>query len=216
MWSPPHIAGSSGRVEAAPLTPDWEGTTIIFEVEDTGDGATIHFRHQGLDPRTRVLRHVPRGLDALHRQPGLLRRDRSGTAEPRKVVEPRWPRQRGEWRPDAGAPRHRQPRRNRRRPAGAGRPQPARHHPAHSRHRAPGRADRGALHADPAGGEPAPRGAQEGRPARRAPRGHPSAVPVPVRRARRRCASCSTSSGPTRCERLKRVVERDHPKRGTK
>jgi uncharacterized protein YndB with AHSA1/START domain len=37
-------------VDSAPLTPDWEGTTIMFEVEDTGDGATIHFRHQGLTP----------------------------------------------------------------------------------------------------------------------------------------------------------------------
>jgi hypothetical protein len=37
-------------VEAAPLTPDWVGTTIIFELEESGDGATIHFRHQGLTP----------------------------------------------------------------------------------------------------------------------------------------------------------------------
>ena len=28
--------------------------------------------------------------------------------------------------------------------------------------------------------------------------------------------TCSTSSGRTRCERLKRVVERDHPKKGAK
>jgi uncharacterized protein YndB with AHSA1/START domain len=38
-------------VDSAPLTPDWVGTTIVFEVEDTGDGATIHFRHQGLTPQ---------------------------------------------------------------------------------------------------------------------------------------------------------------------
>lgn len=37
-------------VEAAPLTPEWVGTTIIFEVEEAGVGATIHFRHQGLTP----------------------------------------------------------------------------------------------------------------------------------------------------------------------
>lgn len=37
-------------VDSAPLTPDWAGTTIVFEVEDNGDGATIRFRHQGLIP----------------------------------------------------------------------------------------------------------------------------------------------------------------------
>jgi uncharacterized protein YndB with AHSA1/START domain len=37
-------------VEAAPLTPEWVGTTVIFEVEQAGDGTTIHFRHQGLTP----------------------------------------------------------------------------------------------------------------------------------------------------------------------
>jgi uncharacterized protein YndB with AHSA1/START domain len=37
-------------VDSAALTPDWAGTTIMFEVEDSGDGAMIHFRHQGLTP----------------------------------------------------------------------------------------------------------------------------------------------------------------------
>ena len=37
-------------VDSAPLTPDWAGTTIVFEVEDSGDGSTIRFRHQGLTP----------------------------------------------------------------------------------------------------------------------------------------------------------------------
>ena len=62
----------------------------------------------------------------------------------------------------------------------------------------PGRADRRQLHADPAGGQPAPDGAQAGRPARGAARRHPPALPVPVGRRSSRCATCSTSSGPTR------------------
>jgi uncharacterized protein YndB with AHSA1/START domain len=37
-------------VERATLTPDWTGTTIMFDVEATGDGSTIRFRHQGLTP----------------------------------------------------------------------------------------------------------------------------------------------------------------------
>jgi uncharacterized protein YndB with AHSA1/START domain len=37
-------------VDSSPLTPDWAGTAIVFEVEDAGDGTTIHFRHQGLTP----------------------------------------------------------------------------------------------------------------------------------------------------------------------
>jgi uncharacterized protein YndB with AHSA1/START domain len=37
-------------VESAPLTPDWDGTTIIFDVAEAGDGSTIRFRHQGLTP----------------------------------------------------------------------------------------------------------------------------------------------------------------------
>ena len=37
-------------VDSAPLTPDWAGTTIVFEVEEAGDGSTIRFRHQGLTP----------------------------------------------------------------------------------------------------------------------------------------------------------------------
>ena len=32
----------------APLTPEWVGTTIVFEVEGAGDGATLRFRHRGL------------------------------------------------------------------------------------------------------------------------------------------------------------------------
>ena len=30
----------------APLTPEWVGTTIVFEVEGAGDGATLRFRHR--------------------------------------------------------------------------------------------------------------------------------------------------------------------------
>ena len=50
-----HVEPTSERrvvwsVEGAALTPDWADTTIIFDVEATGDGSTIRFRHQGLRP----------------------------------------------------------------------------------------------------------------------------------------------------------------------
>jgi uncharacterized protein YndB with AHSA1/START domain len=35
-------------VEGAPLTPEWVGTTLVFEVTEAGDSATLHFRHSGL------------------------------------------------------------------------------------------------------------------------------------------------------------------------
>jgi len=39
------------RVEAAPHTPEWAGTTIVFELEPAGEGTTVHFRHVGLTPQ---------------------------------------------------------------------------------------------------------------------------------------------------------------------
>lgn len=38
-------------VQQAPLTPEWVGTTIVYEVEDSTEGATLRFRHQGLTPQ---------------------------------------------------------------------------------------------------------------------------------------------------------------------
>jgi uncharacterized protein YndB with AHSA1/START domain len=37
-------------VKECPLTPDWIGTTIFFDVAEAGDGAMLSFRHQGLTP----------------------------------------------------------------------------------------------------------------------------------------------------------------------
>jgi uncharacterized protein YndB with AHSA1/START domain len=37
-------------VKECPLTPDWIGTTIFFDVAEAGDGAMLYFRHQGLTP----------------------------------------------------------------------------------------------------------------------------------------------------------------------
>jgi uncharacterized protein YndB with AHSA1/START domain len=34
-----------------PLTPEWVGTKIVFDVAPAGDGATLHFRHHGLTPQ---------------------------------------------------------------------------------------------------------------------------------------------------------------------
>ncbi len=39
------------RVERAPLTPEWDGTTIVFDVAASGDGSILHFRHRGLTPQ---------------------------------------------------------------------------------------------------------------------------------------------------------------------
>jgi uncharacterized protein YndB with AHSA1/START domain len=38
-------------VKETPLTPEWVGTTIVFDVNASGDGATLHFRHHGLTPQ---------------------------------------------------------------------------------------------------------------------------------------------------------------------
>jgi uncharacterized protein YndB with AHSA1/START domain len=37
-------------VKECPLTPEWIGTTIFFDVAEGGDGTTLYFRHQGLTP----------------------------------------------------------------------------------------------------------------------------------------------------------------------
>ena len=37
-------------VEATPLTPEWVGTRIVFDVAASGDGSVLHFRHHGLTP----------------------------------------------------------------------------------------------------------------------------------------------------------------------
>jgi uncharacterized protein YndB with AHSA1/START domain len=34
-----------------PLTPEWVGTTIVFDVAAAGEGATLHFCHHGLTPQ---------------------------------------------------------------------------------------------------------------------------------------------------------------------
>jgi len=51
------VVGAAGpqrvewQVEAAPFTPEWDGTTIVFEVERAGEGTTVRFRHLGLTPQ---------------------------------------------------------------------------------------------------------------------------------------------------------------------
>jgi uncharacterized protein YndB with AHSA1/START domain len=39
------------QVESAPLTPEWAGTTIVFELALSEEGTTMHFRHDGLTPQ---------------------------------------------------------------------------------------------------------------------------------------------------------------------
>jgi uncharacterized protein YndB with AHSA1/START domain len=39
------------QVEAAPHTPEWDGTTIVFELAPAGKGTTVRFRHIGLTPQ---------------------------------------------------------------------------------------------------------------------------------------------------------------------
>ena len=39
-------------VEQAPYTPEWDGTSIVFELAPTeGDGTELRFRHVGLTPQ---------------------------------------------------------------------------------------------------------------------------------------------------------------------
>jgi uncharacterized protein YndB with AHSA1/START domain len=38
-------------VEETPRTPEWVGTTIVFDVTASGDGTALHFRHHGLTPQ---------------------------------------------------------------------------------------------------------------------------------------------------------------------
>jgi uncharacterized protein YndB with AHSA1/START domain len=38
------------QVEQAPLTPEWDGTTIDFDVRAAGEGSVLQFRHRGLTP----------------------------------------------------------------------------------------------------------------------------------------------------------------------
>ena len=38
-------------VEETPLTPEWVGTTIVFDVAASGTGSVLHFRHHGLTPK---------------------------------------------------------------------------------------------------------------------------------------------------------------------
>ena len=130
-----HVEPTSERrvvwsVETVSLTPEWDGTTIIFEVEDADDGATIHFRHQGLTPGLECYDMCHEGWTHYVGQPGLLRRDGPGPAERGGLSRVAGRASREEWTPDA-SPRHGEPRRNRCGPAGARRPAPARDHPAH-------------------------------------------------------------------------------------
>ncbi len=51
-----HVASAErGRVVwqvvSAPLTPEWAGTTIVFELAPSGESTTMHFRHIGLTPQ---------------------------------------------------------------------------------------------------------------------------------------------------------------------
>ena len=39
------------QVEGAPLTPEWAGTTIVFQVSESDGGSVLHFRHHGLTPQ---------------------------------------------------------------------------------------------------------------------------------------------------------------------
>ncbi len=39
------------RVERAPHTPEWDGTTIVFELQPAGAGTELRFCHHGLTPQ---------------------------------------------------------------------------------------------------------------------------------------------------------------------
>ena len=39
------------KVKEAPHTPEWVGTTIVFDLAPADEGAELRFRHDGLTPR---------------------------------------------------------------------------------------------------------------------------------------------------------------------
>ncbi len=43
--------GVAWLVEEAPFTPEWAGTTILFEIVGRGTGSEVRFRHHGLTPQ---------------------------------------------------------------------------------------------------------------------------------------------------------------------
>jgi uncharacterized protein YndB with AHSA1/START domain len=49
------VADGPSRVEwlvhASPFTPEWHGTSIVFELASAGTGTELTFRHQGLTPQ---------------------------------------------------------------------------------------------------------------------------------------------------------------------
>ena len=49
------MADGPSRVEwlvhAAPFTPEWHGTSIVFELAPAGAGTKLTFRHRGLTPQ---------------------------------------------------------------------------------------------------------------------------------------------------------------------
>jgi uncharacterized protein YndB with AHSA1/START domain len=39
------------KVEEAPFTPEWAGTSIVFDIAPTEGGSELRFRHVGLNPQ---------------------------------------------------------------------------------------------------------------------------------------------------------------------
>ena len=71
-------------VHEAPLTPDWVGTTIYFDVAEAGDGAMLYFRHEGLTPELECYDMCHEGW-THYLAPGLLRRGRPDRRLPRQL-----------------------------------------------------------------------------------------------------------------------------------
>jgi uncharacterized protein YndB with AHSA1/START domain len=68
------------QVERTPLTPEWVGTTIVFDVQASGNGSVLHFRHHGLTPQLRCFDMCHEGW--THYLDSLVSYVDTGTGQP--------------------------------------------------------------------------------------------------------------------------------------
>jgi hypothetical protein len=70
-------------------TTEWTGTDITFDLVARGSGTEVRFTHAGLSPAGRVLRHLLKRLELLHRhQPAEPDRHGRGPAQREGARQP--------------------------------------------------------------------------------------------------------------------------------
>ena len=71
-------------VERAPHTPEWDGTSIVFELAPAGDGTELRFRHVGLTPQFECYEMCHAGW--THYLASLVAYAESGVGDPYREV----------------------------------------------------------------------------------------------------------------------------------